>query len=46
MGLFELLTMTPAVRHLIREGKTHLLPGLLPGCRRAGKPAFARDVLN
>lgn len=36
MGLFELLTMTPAVRHLIREGKTHLLPGLLPGCRRAG----------
>ncbi|WP_050747815.1 type IV pilus twitching motility protein PilT [Sodalis glossinidius] len=36
MGLFELLTITPAVRHLIREGKTHLLPRLLPGCRRAG----------
>ncbi|MEN3258114.1 PilT/PilU family type 4a pilus ATPase [Sodalis endosymbiont of Spalangia cameroni] len=36
MGLFELLTMTPAVRHLIREGKTHLLPGLQMGCRRSG----------
>ncbi len=41
MGLFELLIATPAVRNVIRDGKTHLLPGLLQTGKGQGMQSFA-----
>ncbi|XBS69111.1 PilT/PilU family type 4a pilus ATPase [Acerihabitans sp. KWT182] len=39
-GLFELLVATPAVRNIIRDGKTHLLPGLLQTGKEQGMLTF------
>jgi twitching motility protein PilT len=43
MGLFELMIATPAVRNLIREGKTHLLPGLLQTGKGQGMLTFEQN---
>lgn len=40
MGLFELMLATPAVRNLIRDGKTHLLPGVLQTGKEQGMQTF------
>ncbi|PLR33709.1 type IV pili twitching motility protein PilT [Chimaeribacter coloradensis] len=41
-ALFETLAATPAVSNLIREGKTHQLPGLLQTGAQAGMQTFAQ----
>ncbi|WP_413739704.1 type IV pilus twitching motility protein PilT [Sodalis sp. RH14] len=43
MGLFELMIATPAVRNLIRDGKTHLLPGLLQTGNAQGMQTFEQS---
>ncbi len=43
MGLFELLVATPAVRNLIRDGKTHLLPGLVQTGKGQGMQTFEQS---
>ncbi|KAA8997745.1 type IV pilus twitching motility protein PilT [Affinibrenneria salicis] len=43
IALFEILTATPAVSHLIREGKTHQLPGLLQTGGLAGMQTFEQS---
>ncbi|NDL64217.1 type IV pilus twitching motility protein PilT [Acerihabitans arboris] len=43
MGLFELMIATPAVRNLIRDGKTHLLPGLLQTGKEQGMQTFEQS---
>ena len=40
VALFELLINTPAVANLIREGKTHQLPGVLQTGQQAGMQTF------
>lgn len=44
VALFELLINTPAVANLIREGKTHQLPGILQTGQQAGMQTFARSL--
>ncbi|PLR29745.1 type IV pilus twitching motility protein PilT [Chimaeribacter arupi] len=41
-ALCEVLAVTPAVSNLIREGKTHQLPGLLQTGAQAGMQTFAQ----
>jgi len=43
-ALFELLINTPAVGNLIREGKTHQLPGVLQTGQQAGMQTFAHSL--
>lgn len=43
IALFELLLNTPAVANLIREGKTHQLPGLLQTGQQHGMQSFAQS---
>jgi len=43
MGLFELMIATPAVRNLIRDGKTHLLPGLVQTGKGQGMQTFEQS---
>jgi twitching motility protein PilT len=42
VALFELMVNTPAVANLIREGKTHQLPGLLQTGQQHGMQCFAQ----
>ncbi|MEA9391696.1 PilT/PilU family type 4a pilus ATPase [Acerihabitans sp. TG2] len=44
-ALFELMVATPAVRNLIRDGKTHLLPALLQTGKGQGMQLFDSPVL-
>lgn len=43
VALFELLVNTPAVANLIREGKTHQLPGVMQTGQQAGMQTFAHS---
>ncbi|WP_435927821.1 type IV pilus twitching motility protein PilT [Dryocola sp. BD613] len=43
VALYELLVNTPAVANLIREGKTHQLPGLLQTGQQHGMQSFAQS---
>ncbi|BCU57048.1 twitching motility protein PilT [Enterobacter kobei] len=43
VALFELLVNTPAVANLIREGKTHQLPGMMQTGQQAGMLTFAQS---
>lgn len=43
VALYELLLNTSAVSHIIREGKTWQLPGLLQTGQRAGMRSFAQS---
>ena len=43
MALFELLINTPAVANLIREGKTHQLPGVMQTGQQQGMQTFAQS---
>ena len=43
VALFELLVNTPAVANLIREGKTHQLPGVMQTGQQAGMQTFAQS---
>ncbi|EOC0586293.1 type IV pilus twitching motility protein PilT [Cronobacter sakazakii] len=43
-ALHELLINTPAVANLIREGKTHQLPGLMETGQQQGMQTFAQSV--
>mgnify|MGYP004711050541 CR=1 FL=1 len=43
VGLFELLVNTPAVANLIREGKTHQLPGIMQTGQQAGMQTFSQS---
>nr|WP_318383026.1 type IV pilus twitching motility protein PilT [uncultured Enterobacter sp.] len=43
VALFELLTNTAAVANLIREGKTHQLPGVMQTGQLAGMQTFAQS---
>ncbi|RKQ41435.1 type IV pilus twitching motility protein PilT [Enterobacter sp. R1(2018)] len=42
VALYELLVNTPAAANLIREGKTHQLPGLLQTGQQHGMQSFAQ----
>ena len=44
VALFELLVSTPAVANMIREGKTHQLPGLLQTGMQSGMCTFAQSL--
>ncbi|WP_437889358.1 type IV pilus twitching motility protein PilT [Phytobacter sp. V91] len=44
VALFELLINTPAVANLIREGKTHQLPGVLQTGQQVGMQTFAQSL--
>jgi len=44
VALFEVLVNTPAVASLIREGKTHQLPGVLQTGMQAGMQTFAQSL--
>lgn len=44
VALFELLVNTPAVGNLIREGKTHQLPGVMQTGQQAGMQSFAQSL--
>lgn len=46
VALFEVLTSTPAVSHLIREGKTHQLADSLQTGAQAGMQTFAQSELQ
>jgi twitching motility protein PilT len=46
VALYELLVNTPAVGSLIREGKTHQLPGVLQTGQQAGMLTFAQSYLQ
>ena len=43
-ALFELLVNTPAVANLIREGKTHQLPGVLQTGQQYGMQSFEQSL--
>lgn len=43
VALFELLVNTPAVGNLIREGKTHQLPGVMQTGQQAGMQTFSQS---
>lgn len=43
VALFELLVNTPAVANLIREGKTHQLPGVMQTGQHAGMQTFTQS---
>ncbi|WLI76722.1 type IV pilus twitching motility protein PilT [Kosakonia sp. H02] len=43
VALFELLVNTPAVANLIREGKTHQLPGVMQTGQQMGMQTFAQS---
>ncbi|HFZ8995595.1 TPA: type IV pilus twitching motility protein PilT [Citrobacter freundii] len=43
-ALFELLINTPAVGNLIREGKTHQLPGIMQTGQQAGMQTFSHSL--
>ncbi|MDF2776985.1 MAG: twitching motility protein [Enterobacteriaceae bacterium] len=43
VALFELLVNTPAVANLIRDGKTHQLPGLMQTGQLAGMQTFSQS---
>ncbi|WNJ80226.1 type IV pilus twitching motility protein PilT [Cedecea neteri] len=43
VALYELLVNTPAVANLIREGKTHQLPGVLQTGQQHGMQSFAQS---
>ena len=43
VALFELLVNTPAVASLIREGKTHQLPGQIQTGQQYGMQSFAQS---
>lgn len=43
VALYELLVNTPAVGSLIREGKTHQLPGVMQTGQQAGMLTFAQS---
>jgi len=43
VALFELLVNTPAVGNLIREGKTHQLPGVIQTGQQAGMQNFSQS---
>lgn len=43
VALFELLVNTPAVANLIREGKTHQLPGVMQTGQQAGMQTFTQS---
>ncbi|WP_312412577.1 type IV pilus twitching motility protein PilT [Pseudescherichia sp.] len=43
VALFELLVNTPAVANLIRDGKTHQLPGLMQTGQQAGMQTFRQS---
>ena len=43
VALYELLVNTPAVANLIREGKTHQLPGVMQTSQQAGMQTFAQS---
>lgn len=43
VALYELLVNTPAVANLIREGKTHQLPGVMQSGQQAGMQTFAQS---
>lgn len=45
-ALFELLINTPAVANLIREGKTHQLPGVLQTGQQYGMQSFEQSLQN
>lgn len=45
-ALFEVLIATPAARNLIREGKTHLLPGLIQTGKGQGMQTFEQSAMN
>ncbi|MFS2220998.1 type IV pilus twitching motility protein PilT [Pantoea sp. B65] len=44
VALFEVLVNTPAVANLIREGKSHQLPGLLQTGMQAGMRTFEQSL--
>lgn len=46
VGLFEVLTSTPAVGNLIREGKTHQLADILQTGAKAGMQTFEQSRLQ
>ena len=43
VALYELLVNTPAVANLIREGKTHQLPGVIQTGQQTGMQTFAQS---
>ncbi len=43
VALFELLVNTPAVASLIRDGKTHQLPGVMQTGQQAGMQTFTQS---
>ncbi len=44
VGIYELLINTPAVANLIREGKTHQLPGVIQTGQQAGMQNFEQSL--
>lgn len=44
VALFELLINTPAVGNLIREGKTHQLPGIMQTGQQTGMQTFMQSL--
>ncbi|WP_174331401.1 type IV pilus twitching motility protein PilT [Citrobacter werkmanii] len=44
VALFELLINTPAVGNLIREGKTHQLPGVIQTGQQTGMQTFTQSL--
>lgn len=44
VALYELLATTPAVATLIREGKTHQLPGVMETSRQPGMQSFRQSL--
>ncbi len=44
VALFELLINTPAVGNLIREGKTHQLPGVMQTGQQTGMQTFTQSL--
>lgn len=45
IGLFEVLTATPAIANLIRDGKMHQIGGLLQTGAQAGMQTFEQSLL-
>ena len=43
VALYELLVNTPAVANLIREGKTHQLPGVMQTGQQSGMQTFTQS---
>lgn len=43
-AVFEILTATPAVSSMIREGKTHQLASVLQSGAQAGMQTFAQGI--